>query len=637
MGLTEKQEAKVPFASSMEESNNPFLQLEAAMEDSFQRVGIEKQHSIFQHQDEFIVVKNLFSEDLLQQFLLPHLDPLSKFIHRNYIPMHKKSGSIASRTLEKQAPIFHSLYNSPSLRNFLNTLTEHNLLVCPNDDAHSVALYFYTEEGDHIGYHYDSSFYKGLRYTVLLGLVDEDSDCELVVHLYKDVENRKTEILNLKVDPGTMIIFNGDKIWHKVTPLGLNQKRVMLSMEFLTTQDIGTFGKTVTNLKDAVTYFGIGSLFGHYKGDAPNETKQISQTSSWSASWLGNQDEQPLQETNILGNDPTKPHMIAFINKISGGQRGSEVLEKLRTLLGSSNVFDLNEDNGPERGLSIHKDVKNLKIVVGGGDGTVRWVVQGMVDSKFFDLDNLPHVGVLPLGTGNDLSRMVGMGSGYQGEKIRSLLVDIKFSKPRAVDLWECKTSKYDPSTQTLLPNTERSQVMFNYWNIGYDAQVANGFHTHRKQNPSLFLSRLINKLWYIWYAIINFFVGSPNLDENLQLEIDDQPVEIPNGIKTIVVLNFVAYQAGVDIWGPDTDKTNIPTLDDGLVEVVGIGGFVHETLIRTFLTSGYRLGRGKKVKLTSKKPNVALPVAFDGEPELVDPFVTTIQRTCQISVCEKQ
>lgn len=161
---------------------------------------------------------------------------------------------------------------------------------------------------------------------------------------------------------------------------------------------------------------------------------------------------------------------------------------------------------------------------------------------------------MLPLGTGNDLSRMVGMGSGYQGEKIRSLLVDIKYSKPRPVDLWECTTYGYDPESKRIDPDTKKSQVVFNYWNIGYDAQVANGFHTHRKKNPSLFLSRLVNKLWYIWYALLNFFLGSPNLDENLELEIDDKLVTIPSGTKTIVVLNFVAYQAGVDIWGPDTD-----------------------------------------------------------------------------------
>ena len=38
-------------------------------------------------------------------------------------------------------------------------------------------LYYYTEAGDHIGYHYDTSYYKGSRYTILMGLVDKSTQC----------------------------------------------------------------------------------------------------------------------------------------------------------------------------------------------------------------------------------------------------------------------------------------------------------------------------------------------------------------------------------------------------------------------------------------------------------------------------
>jgi hypothetical protein len=50
-------------------------------------------------------------------------------------------------------------------QDFLHKLmkNEVNLLECPPEDPHSHALYYYTEPGDHIGYHYDSSFYKVMR------------------------------------------------------------------------------------------------------------------------------------------------------------------------------------------------------------------------------------------------------------------------------------------------------------------------------------------------------------------------------------------------------------------------------------------------------------------------------------------
>ena len=49
--------------------------------------------------------------------------------------------------------------------------TGQRLQPCPEADPPSCALYFYTEPGDHIGFHYDTSYYKGTRYTVLVGLL----------------------------------------------------------------------------------------------------------------------------------------------------------------------------------------------------------------------------------------------------------------------------------------------------------------------------------------------------------------------------------------------------------------------------------------------------------------------------------
>lgn len=105
-----------------------------------------------------------------------------------------------------------------------------------------VALYFYTEVGDHIGYHYDSSFYKGTRYTVLVGLV-EKSSCNLVCNLYRGHPHRKPETKHIKIKAGDLVMFNGDKVYHCVTPLKMHEERVVLSMEFVTSQHIGIVGK----------------------------------------------------------------------------------------------------------------------------------------------------------------------------------------------------------------------------------------------------------------------------------------------------------------------------------------------------------------------------------------------------------
>src|SRR5258705_10761506 len=53
----------------------------------------------------------------------------------------------------------------------------------PDDDPHAYALYFYTRAGDHIGWHYDTSYYAGRRYTLLLGVIEESS-CRLDYQLH---------------------------------------------------------------------------------------------------------------------------------------------------------------------------------------------------------------------------------------------------------------------------------------------------------------------------------------------------------------------------------------------------------------------------------------------------------------------
>ena len=152
--------------------------------------------------------------------LVPQAQVLKSGLNRNYIPGHKKGGSVSYYAVKEQAPPFIELYRSEALRAMLNRLTKVNLLLCPDNDPHSCALYYYTEAGDHIGYHYDTSYYKGARYTILMGLLDQSKQCRLVCDLFKDVPGKQPVHRELATAPGDLVIFNGDKLWHAVTPLG---------------------------------------------------------------------------------------------------------------------------------------------------------------------------------------------------------------------------------------------------------------------------------------------------------------------------------------------------------------------------------------------------------------------------------
>jgi hypothetical protein len=96
-------------------------------------------------------------------------------INRNYLPGHKQGGSVSRHTIDQQAAVIAQLYRSPALLQWLEQLTGEKLQLSPADDPHAYALYFYTKPGDHIGWHYDTSYYAGRRYTLLLGVIDRSS------------------------------------------------------------------------------------------------------------------------------------------------------------------------------------------------------------------------------------------------------------------------------------------------------------------------------------------------------------------------------------------------------------------------------------------------------------------------------
>jgi hypothetical protein len=134
------------------------------------------------------------------------------------------------------------------------------LLLCPDNDPHSCALYYYTQPGDHIGYHFDKSYYKGKRYTVLMGLIERSEQCRLVARLRTPGSTEDVSDQPVPLDPGSLVIFNGDTLWHAVTPLGPREERIVLTLQYVTNQEMGPFQRAFSNLKDVFAYFGPAAL-----------------------------------------------------------------------------------------------------------------------------------------------------------------------------------------------------------------------------------------------------------------------------------------------------------------------------------------------------------------------------------------
>jgi hypothetical protein len=242
---------------SMESST---VALSEAVQRATRALDFDQTRRVYWEQNECVVLERFLPPDVVERYLLPEVEQLRPHIHRNFIPRHKKGGSVSYYTLVEKAPVLLTLYQAPAFIDFLSQLVETRVMPCPNDDPHACALYFYTEPGDHMGFHYDTSYYQGARYTVLLGLIQRSERCRLVCQLYRDDATREYKELRPATAPGSMVIFNGDKLWHGVTPLGPGEERIMLTMEYVTNSAMGRFKRFVSNMKDGVAYFGLRTV-----------------------------------------------------------------------------------------------------------------------------------------------------------------------------------------------------------------------------------------------------------------------------------------------------------------------------------------------------------------------------------------
>ena len=192
--------------------------------------------------------------------LVAAVQTVTPAVNRNYLPGHKQGGSVSRHTLDELAPCVAELYRSPALIQWLSQLAGEPLQVSPADDPHAYALYFYTRPGDHIGWHYDTSYYAGRRYTVLLGVIDESS-CRLDYELHTREQGATVVPGSVQIPAGGLVFFDGDKLRHRISPLGENERRVSLTFEYVTDPKMHFGWRVISNMKDAFGYFGFRQVF----------------------------------------------------------------------------------------------------------------------------------------------------------------------------------------------------------------------------------------------------------------------------------------------------------------------------------------------------------------------------------------
>ena len=160
----------------------------------------------------------------------------------------------------------------------------------------------------------------------------------------------------------------------------------------------------------------------------------------------------------------------------------------------------------------MFSSVPNFRVLVCGGDGTIAWVLDAI---EKFNFESPPPVSILPLGTGNDLSRVLLWGGGFskfEGPALSNLLHEVNNAAVTMVDRWKVDIKEDNPDGDA---NMMRSKFMMNYlgtWKsllsglcslvlklsffnfytgIGCDAKLAYEFHVNREENPDKYYSQV--------------------------------------------------------------------------------------------------------------------------------------------------
>jgi diacylglycerol kinase family enzyme len=301
---------------------------------------------------------------------------------------------------------------------------------------------------------------------------------------------------------------------------------------------------------------------------------------------------------------PDPPSRTLFlVNPLSGGGRGIKILEKMQILLDR----DYPEENKschieltrhPDLTEQVQEACKIYKTIVAvGGDGTASQILNGI-----FLAGGNNSFGLIPLGTGNDLARSLGIydpKTSWSQKALGKSLRKILRGSSRPMDLFEI----------------QGMGIFCNYAGFGMDARVL--FDYTRLQCSSWYgLIRWSRGLKFLIYGILLFRHLPYRLPRGIVMTLrrgeysktfsEDTP------IVSVVVSNTQTYAGGFVLHKGSK-------IDDGCFEVTlirGIPDIIRILLARFIFFRGLtsRLLQDQADALEWSVPD-GLPFQRDGEP----------------------
>jgi diacylglycerol kinase family enzyme len=278
-----------------------------------------------------------------------------------------------------------------------------------------------------------------------------------------------------------------------------------------------------------------------------------------------------------------------LINPISGGGQGKVVFDFLPEIMRSM-AF---EEEEWKREFSIYErfeeQVKEALassecVIAVGGDGTVTAVFNVLLQHEEF---KHVKIGLIPLGTGNDLGRVLNLYSSLVDRGLLYIVRKLVSARFRDFDLWKVN-GKF---------------AMANYFSAGIDARIAHDFNKDRAEGKIAGNSVLKNKLHYVK----KFFA-----DKGYRLKTGKLHIIDKSGVKkdfsldynrTIIVGNIPSFASGSNPFGKSD-------MADGLLEVLRIKS-IRQFLKAISIGAGKSLMKVKEIEIYLEKDEF---IQIDGE-----------------------
>jgi len=178
-----------------------------------------------------------------------------------------------------------------------------------------------------------------------------------------------------------------------------------------------------------------------------------------------------------------------LVNPYSGGGRGKELIAPIKKTIEELNLDAFVSCIGEESDLdSLFLREGTRRIVVVGGDGTFSSLLS-------FALNNQIELGILALGTGNDLAKEIGVFRRLDSKNIGAAISKLLNCQASHLNVWK-----------VVYGEGASHEIFFcNYLSLGFDAMVMKGFNVRREAaSPMKSIFGILRNRWFYVQSAVN-------------------------------------------------------------------------------------------------------------------------------------